>query len=564
MNAEFRYIQSLNPSNEERYKMLKTALEKSNRIEDFDDIISALAPPNDITTIASPKDCKEIKVGIIGGGLAGVSSAFELRKLGFDVTIFEMQSNRIGGRVYTHYFDKNKNFYGELGAMRIPISHESTWHYINTFNLQTRPFIQTNENAFMYIRNKRVRNDSEGKNVMEKIYPEFNLTPEEKNTSWQKLIDYALADNLLKINPSIRNELLHIKKQYSVLIQSLDNLSIRDELKKMNLSEGAIELISCVAPFLGAFYDNSYLENLQEDYSVDYAYRYEIVGGSVNLPLAFYNSLISKNPKEYTNIEKKNLGKVTLENGKTVTSIFNDNKNNKVILEYKYKNFSKNFSRSFDYVICAIPLSSLRNMNIFPMFSTEKMQAIKEVNYSSSQKTLFMCNERFWEKGNDNEKILGGGSYTDLPIQSIWYPYYNYNIKKHSKYNNYGVLLASYNLGQDAIRLGNLNNDVRFETIKRQVEKVNGLPSKYLDKIVMDFKTINWNNEPGILGAFCYFTPNQHTNFLYSMTKSEYKDKVYFAGEHASNKHGWMQGALNSGMNVANSIAQHCKEVKKY
>lgn len=70
-------------------------------------------------------------------------------------------------------------------------------------------------------------------------------------------------------------------------------------------------------------------------------------------------------------------------------------------------------------------------MNVFPMFSNEKMQSIREVFYTSSQKTLFMCNERFWEKGNDNEKIVGGGSNTDLPIQTIWYP-------SHSISTSYG------------------------------------------------------------------------------------------------------------------------------
>ncbi|GAA0079297.1 FAD-dependent oxidoreductase [Clostridium sp. CTA-5] len=560
MITKIRNLQPSNPSNEERHILLKTALKEVNRIDDFDSIVSSLSPPKDITTIASPKDCKEVKVGIIGGGLAGLSSAFELRKLGFDITIFEMQQNRIGGRVYTHYFDKNKNLYGELGAMRIPISHESTWHYIDLFKLQTIPFIQTNENAFIYIRNKRVRNDPKGKNVMKEIYPEFNLTPEEKVTPWQKLIDYALTDNLLKINPSIRKELLHIKKQYPVLIESLDSLSIRDELKKMNLSEGAIELISCLIPFLGAFYNNSYLENLQEDYSLDSAYRYQIVGGSIKLPLAFYNSLNSKNPKEYSNIEENNLGKVTFKNGTTVTGIFNDN--NKIIIEYRCKNSFKKFNKTFDYVICTIPFSSLRNVNIYPMFSPEKMQAIKEVNYSSSQKTLFLCNKRFWEKGNDNEKILGGGSSTDLSIESIWYP--SYDIKNYDKYNDFGVLLSSYNLGQDALRLGHLDDNTRFETIKEQVEMVHGLPNKYLDTIVTEFKTITWDKEEGFLGAFCYFMPNQHTLFSYVMSKPEYNNKVYFAGEHASSKHGWMQGALNSGMKSANLIAKYCKELNSF
>ena len=143
MATDIKYIQPINPTDEERHKMLMITLEEANRTEDFDNLVELLSPPKDITTIGAPGSCKGIKVGIIGGGIAGLSSAFELRKLGFDVTIFEMQENRIGGRIYTHYFDKDKRVYGELGAMRIPVDHETTWHYINTFGLKTRPFIQT-------------------------------------------------------------------------------------------------------------------------------------------------------------------------------------------------------------------------------------------------------------------------------------------------------------------------------------------------------------------------------------------------------------------------------------
>ena len=574
MATEIKYIQPINPTDEERHKMLKIVLEEANRIEDFDNLLELLSPPKDITTIGKLGSCKGIKVGIRGGGLAGLSSAFELRKLGFDVTIFEMQGDRIGGRVYTHYFHKNKSVYGELGAMRIPVDHETTWHYINTFSLKTRPFIQTNENAFIYVRNKRARNDSEGKSVMENIYPEFKLTARERNTPWQKLIYDALGSNLLKINPSIRKEILQIKKEYSMTIQYLGSFTIRKVLEKMGLSEGAIELLSSVTPFLGVFYYNSYYENLQEEYTVDYAYRYEIVGGTVNLPLSFYSSLMSKKPKEYANIRGEDLGKVDWKNGRTVTGIYKGKENNKVTLKYKKEKSSETFKQTFDFVICAIPFSSLRNVDIDPVFSTEKMQSIKEVNYTSSQKTVFMCKKRFWEKGDDNKRIIGGGSSTDLPIQTIWYPSYDNSIdtnqmennkvpikKNYKIYDEPGVFLASYNLNQDSIRMGNLDDKTRVEEIKRQVEAVHGLQNGYLDSVVENSITVDWNREKGFYGAFCYFMPQQQKLFSYAMAKSEYNNKVYFAGEHISLTHGWIQGAVSSGMKAANDIAEYCKSM---
>lgn len=565
MAIRTRFIQPDNPTDEERHNMLKMTLEESNRVEDYKNIIELLSPCKDITTIASPGTFKGIKVGIIGGGIAGLTSAFELRKVGFDITIFETEEKRIGGRIYTHYFDEEKGLYGEFGAMRIPAVHETTWHYINTFGLKTKPFTQSNPNSLIYVRGKRARNDYQGKSVMENIYPEFNLNQRERRTPWQQLINYALSKNLLKIDPSIRKELIQIKEEYSLTIEYLGSLGIRKVLEKMGLSEGAIEMISCVAPFLGYFYNNSYLENLIEEYTVDYAYRYEIVGGTAKLPLAFYNSLMSKQPVEYINIKESDLGSaVSWKNGKTVIGIYKKNPD-KVILEYKDEKTNEVLHETFDFVICAIPFSSLRNVEIFPMFSQGKMQAIKEVNYTSSQKTIFLCNERFWE----DQQIFGGGSSTDLPIGTIWYPSsansnklnnrkFLYR-KKNNLDNQQGVLLASYNLNQDAIRIGNLDEKICFEQIKRQVEAVHGLSRGYLDSVVEDFKIVDWNKEKGFYGAFCYFMPEQQSLFSYIMAQPEYENKIYFAGEHISLIHGWIEGAISSGMIAANNLAEYCK-----
>lgn len=556
MATNQKYIQPMNPTYQERLKMLKMALEEGNHPEDFDNLVKGLSMPYDITKINLTEDYRGMKIGIIGAGIAGLSSAFELRKLGFNIKIIETEDNRIGGRIYTHYFDKEKKLYGELGAMRIPISHEMVWHYIDLFGLKTRPFIQNNDNSIIYVRDIRAKNDPEGKSVMEKIYPEFDLTPKERKTSWQELIAYALSDNLLKIDKSTRKELIEVKEKYSDTIDYLDKLNIRDVLEKMELSKGAIEMLSGVYSFLGYFYYNNYLEYLQDEYTVNYAYRYEIVGGFAKLPQAFYNSLINKSPKEYKNIKAEDLGKVTFERGKTVTGIYKIDGNNKVKLRYKNERKLEVKEEEFDFVICTIPFSSLRNLEIKPMFSTEKMQAIKELNYAPVQKTAFLCKERFWEKGDSSEKIIGGASYTDELIGNIWYRDY-YDITKK---NNKGVLIASYNLNQDAIRLGNLEEEKRFDLMKRQVERLHGLKIGELDRIVEDHKTVFWDKKKGFYGGVCYSIPGQHQLFLYSACKAEYDNRVYFAGEHASVNHAWVQGALSSALRVVNQIVKKRKK----
>ncbi|GAE01704.1 amine oxidase, flavin-containing [Clostridium botulinum B str. Osaka05] len=567
------FIQPNNPTYEERDNMLKSALEEVGRIEDYNNIKELLGPQADITKIISPGKGKGTKIGIIGGGVAGLSSAFELRKLGFNITIFEAQKERVGGRIYTYYFDKDKKIYGELGAMRIPVSHETTWHYIDIFGLETKPFVQENENGIIYIRNKRARNDPEGRSVMKNIYPEFDLSTFEKNESWQEILSYALESELNKLDTSTKKEILQIKKEYSPKVKELGALSTREVMEDKGLSQGAIELLSYLSPIIGYFYYGSYIENLQDQYIVNDYYRYYIKGGLSNLPISFYNSLISKNPKEYTSISNSNLGKVNWKNGRTVTGIYNIDEKKKIRIKYREEKSLETYCEDFDYIICAIPFSSLRNVEIYPKFTPEKMQAIKEVGYEAAQKTLLLCNNSFWEEGDKNERIIGGSSSTDLIISSIWYPnnHLSKNIeisknkkrykkyKKYKSWSNPGVLLASYNLNLDAVRLGNMDEKIRVELVKRQVEQVHGLSRGYLDSIVESYKTIEWDHEQGFYGGISHYKEQQQSLFAYASEQSEYDGRVYFAGEHISQTHAWIQGALSTGMKAANRIAEHYK-----
>ncbi|MBS5959211.1 MAG: FAD-dependent oxidoreductase, partial [Clostridiales bacterium] len=97
---------------------------------------------------------------------------------------------------------------------------------------------------------------------------------------------------------------------------------------------------------------------------------------------------------------------------------------------------------------------------------------------------------------------------------------------------------------------------LRYELIKENVEEVHGLPVGFLDSIVKDHKTVVWDNEPFIRGAFAQALPGQKELFSYEMLKPEFNQRIFFAGEHLSTKHGWMQGALYTGMEAGNQLAK--------
>src|SRR5690242_5967200 len=99
-------------------------------------------------------------VVILGAGIAGLISAYELQRAGYRVTILEAR-NRIGGRswtirggdriVQTGRPDQLATFapgqYFNSGPARIPSTHRLILSYARRFGVQLEPFINVNRNA---------------------------------------------------------------------------------------------------------------------------------------------------------------------------------------------------------------------------------------------------------------------------------------------------------------------------------------------------------------------------------------------------------------------------------
>src|SRR6266436_7097997 len=110
------------------------------------------------------------KVLVVGAGIAGLASAYILQKAGFETQILEA-SHRVGGRVRTARECFANGLHGELGAMRLPESHELVNHYLDELGLkdQLEPFEQ---------RNKLIYLTGLGRTI---TYPDFENLLRQKN-----------------------------------------------------------------------------------------------------------------------------------------------------------------------------------------------------------------------------------------------------------------------------------------------------------------------------------------------------------------------------------------------
>lgn len=556
-----------NPGEYERNTMLEYILRTQNRLDDLDNIIDLMSPPEDITDICKAGCAKNIKVAVIGAGEAGLAAAFELRKIGCNTTLFEA-SHRIGGRVCTYYFNRNKNHYGELGPMSIPISHGTTWHYIDLFKFHTSPFVNHNDNSLFYVRDQRAVNDAKRKGVENSIYPKFNLSQIERKKAWIELHDNIYIKYLKSLPAELRRELIQVKAKYSESITEIDKLSYRNACENLDISQDFISMFGYLEG-KEQFFSLSLTEMLQQYYTADLEYTYQITDGMINLPHSLYEALRDKNETVYKGISKEQLGNTEIKMGFPVSGIYNSSTKDKVILKYTDYRNNKETSEEFDYVICAIPFSSLRRIEIEPLFTTTKMQAINEMNYETAQKMYLYLKERFWEMGNGSKRIVGGCSFTDLPLISIYYPSDHskpvpdkcgkWTLKSGANPEEAGVLLATYSWCQNAMRLGNENPELQISDVIKYIEKIHDLPPHYIYENLIDYKSLIWSDVQYIWTAGALSKPEDKTLFSYAVTVSEMENKVFFAGEHISQKHVSQQGALQSGMIAANEVAKKIK-----
>src|SRR5680860_968362 len=103
------------------------------------DYLRAVEPKNvkfpEIKVSSNPK-----KVVVGGAGLAGLCCAYELMKMGHDVTVLE-SSGRHGGHVFTVHDELSDGLYGDGGQEHITRpGYELYWHYIEEFGLTTLPY----------------------------------------------------------------------------------------------------------------------------------------------------------------------------------------------------------------------------------------------------------------------------------------------------------------------------------------------------------------------------------------------------------------------------------------
>ena len=451
-----------------------------------------------------PTDAPRKRVVVLGAGIAGLVAARELRAAGHEVVLVEARQ-RVGGRIRTLRAPFSPGQYAEAGAMRVPSSHALVRHYADHFNLGMRPFRSFNPRAWFCSHGHRLRL---GGMFSGQVPPEFPLEPDERSQSLKERWDQLMAP--------LRDYVLRDPDGWPDLRDELQRMSLREFLQRADWSEAAIELYGLVAGF-ETLLSASAAEFLGEELQDLRAGTLTIEGGMDQLPMAF---LPEVDP--------------CLRFGTWVHALDQDEAGVKVYVE----TVGGRSVIAGDAAICTLPFSVLRHIEILCPISWNKRKAIRNLHYETATRIFFEADERFWET---RDGIQGGASVTDLAIRTVYYP----EAQTHSRR---GVLIASYCHGQDALRWGALSPRERLVQARENLAVIHPGCEEHLTAGA----SVVWSQDPHAAGAYAFFQPHQERELHDAIVAPE--GRFYFAGEHASKQHRWMEGAMESALHAALAI----------
>jgi len=458
-----------------------------------------------------------VHVAILGAGVAGLCAAYELRKLGYTCTILEART-RPGGRVWTVRdgttlteiggATQTASFaagdYFNAGAARVPQNHV-TIDYYRELGIPIEPFIFTNQNAWYY--------DAKGKRRVRSREAQFDLRGEA-----DELLAKAISRDAVDapMTSADKERVLAFLEQDGGLDRRLryHGTDRRGFATLPGVEPGKVgtplDLLTLIRAGFGV------PQAAESDIDWQPAI-YQPVGGIDALPmrLAATMSDAITYGAHVRELRRTSEGAAHI--------VYRDATGADRALEA-------------DACICTIPLSVLRALPAD--FSAPYARAIAAIKYDATTKVAFAATRRFWE---EDDRILGGISWTDTPMAQIMYPSYGYLSKT-------GVIVGAYNFEKAAIAYGTLAPADRIAAARAEGRQIH---PQYDTDIASGF-TVAWQNVAENLGGWCSWAEHQRASEY--KTLRAFEGPYILAGEHMSYINAWQAGALESARAVVTQI----------
>ncbi|MCX5604040.1 flavin monoamine oxidase family protein [Streptomyces phaeochromogenes] len=478
-------------------------------------------------TLAGQSGKNGKKVLILGGGIAGLATAYELGKAGYDCRILEAK-NRPGGRNWTvrggttltdldgrtQTASFSKGQYMNAGPARLPQSHV-TLEYCRELGVPLEVFTNQNANAYIYHENSAAL---AGKPIR------WRTAKADAYGYVSELLAKATDQGSLdtELTADDKERLIAFLQNFGAIKGKADGFAYTgSDRRGYSVEPGAAFEEGTVlgpVPSLSDVIGSGVGQRFSFEFGYDQAMlMFQPVGGMDAIPYAL----------------AKAVGEDRIIYGAKATEV----KDLPDGAEVVYKDAQgRTRSRRADFVVAAVPPMVMARVK--HNLDADITAALKYPVATPVGKVGLEYRSRWWET---DEHIYGGITPTDTDLATIWYPSYGYQGRR-------GTLIGYYNFGANAVAYSDLPHAERVQRAVSRGVKIHG--EKYRTELDRSF-SVAWHRTPHIEAGWVGWP---------SQTGPEYKllnkpaGHVYFAGDWLSHVIAWQHGAFTSARKVVTDI----------
>lgn len=442
---------------------------------------------------AQPADGAK-RVIVIGAGMAGVAAAYELKSLGYEVTVIEARI-RLGGRVHSlDRFIKDKVV--EAGAEMIGLNHPTWAAYAQQFGLNLLP----------------IPNDLQADSPI--VLGGEPLAADKAKALWKEM-----RQGLAKINLDAERIVDPYEPWKTRGAKDLDRRTTADWIGKLSVSDPAKQAMTIQLTAINGMLPElqSYLGNLAM-----------VRGGGLEKYWTETDALLCDGGNQQLPEEMSDeIGSQCFILNQAVTAVKADDKRVRVTL-------ADGRQLEADDVVVTVPISTWQKIEFDPPLPADfTPQMGLNAKYLAAVKT------RFWETDNRSPRSL-----TDGPISVTWEATSNYP-------EDGGVCLTLYSGGPATRKAIDWTVDECETNYLAALEQV--YPEVRAQFVAGRFTA--WHTDPFALGSYSFPAPGEVTSIGPRLLEG--LGRVHFAGEHCCYAFiGYMEGALQSGVRLAKRLAK--------
>ncbi|GAA1933075.1 flavin monoamine oxidase family protein [Streptantibioticus ferralitis] len=492
-----------------------------------------------------PPSAAGIEVAVVGGGMAGITAAYELMRLGLRPVVYEAE--QLGGRMRSAPFPDNPELVAEMGAMRFPLSARSLFHYIDLLGLRTYPFpnplAPSTPSTLIDLGGRRHR--ARSTDELPGIYQEVA-------DAWDKALQERAELSTIR-DAMQRRDVETLKAVWNRLVTEFDDQSFYGFLATSPSFQSFRhrEIFGQVGFGTGGWdtdFPNSFLEILRVVFTEADDNQVGIAGGCQQVPrgLWLHTPADLAHWPAGTSLAALHNGSArpaATRIGRTADGFSVTDADN-TVREYPAVVFSPHVWTLLHRIDCAPEL-----------LPTAHWTAVERTHYMGSSKLFVLVDRPFWRDADpDTGHDVMGMTLTDRMPRGVYL--------FEDGPDRPGVMCLSYTWNDDSLKFATLSAHERLDALLTSLAAI--YPNVDIrSHIVGDPITITWETEPHFMGAFKSNLPGQYryqrrlfTQFMQESMDPEHRG-FFLCGDDVSWTAGFAEGAVTTALNAVWGVVNH-------